>query len=136
MPPPTQVWTLEELKAALSSNAEAIEVLDVQLAKRIVFLKRASKPVLCAVMALAGIGVAASFTPIAPVVVGAVGVTAMTGAELTTVTVVSLLALLGASLAWALINGYDVDLTGEIATPDGCKVKGGVKLRSKKAKGN
>ncbi|ALT77946.1 hypothetical protein [Paucibacter sp. KCTC 42545] len=136
MPSATHVRTIDELKAALLAKSVEIQIVDTNLAKRIIFLKKASTPVLLSILAAAGVGIGASFTPAAPAVLAVSGIAAMTGGELATVAVISIIVCLGVSLVWSLVNGYDIDMNGEVMTPDGTKVSGGVNLKPKRSKAN
>lgn len=138
-----QVRTAAELKAAILGGAVGIEVVDPKLAKTVLWVKRASVPVLAAAAVAAGIGVAALMTPAAPMVAAGSRAATQLGwhvariaadkpeGSIALVVVIGLLVILGGSAAFALLNGYDMEVNAAASVPGMGDVSGSMKLKKR-----
>lgn len=144
-PASVQVRSVAELKAAISSGAADIYVVDPQLAAAVWRLKRYAGPALAAAAGVAALGLVALMTPAAPAVRAGLkmGFTAAgeaaadTGAKSPALAIglsamVSLSVVVGVSVLHALRNNYDVELNGAASVNGVGNFSGGVKLRSKR----
>lgn len=122
-----QVFSITELKQAIQSNPDSIEILDADLAQKVRILKKASGPALAALIAAGGVTAAMWWNPVGWTV-GAVAITAegaLVGA------VAFFVAALGVSLLWALFNEWDIDASAEGSAGKGT-AKVSLKLRPKR----
>jgi hypothetical protein len=123
-----QVSSITELKRAIESNPDSIEILDADLAKKVRILKMASGPAIAALVAAAGVTATMWWNPVgwtSGFAMGAVGLTAesaLIGA------VAFFIASLGVSVLWALFKDWDIDASIEGNAPRGT-AKVALKLR-------
>lgn len=128
-----QVSSISELKRAIESNPESIEILDADLARQVKVLKTASGPAIAVLVAAAGAAATMWWNPVgwtSGLAMGAVGLTAE-GALVTAVAF--FIASLGVGVLWALFNEWEIDASVEGSASKGT-AKAGLKLRPSEKK--
>jgi hypothetical protein len=111
------VGTKEELKQAIEREAQQIIITNPDLASNIKNVKTASKAVLVTAIGAAGLAATNFWNPIGWGA-GAVGL-AVGGS-----TVAAIVALgLGATLIYAIYNGYSIKGKTKVTTPDGTVIE-------------
>lgn len=122
-----QVSNKTELKRAIASNPDSIEIVDADLAQKIRILKKASGPALAALIAAGGVTAAMWWNPVG----WTVGAVALTAESALVGAVAFFVAALGVSLLWALFNDWDIDASAEGSAEKGT-AKVFLKLRPKR----
>lgn len=119
------VSTKEELKRAVENKTKQIIITNADLASNIRTIKTASRAALG--VAIAAVGVAATnfWNPVGWGA-GAVGLVA------TSSTLTAIIALgVGATLVYAIYNGYSIKGKGRVTTPDGTEYEAEIVMEKK-----